>query len=500
MPDRFGHGAIILLCLAGTITTGAAEWFPSGAVPRPGDWLLARHDAANSAVTILDHDPPQAARAWTHQLSRHVFGYRPGMSVWSSAAVGDVGGRAVVAAGSYDHNLYLFDAAEGNLVWRFTTGNGVYSAPLIWKDGEREWIFVASSDRLIYGLDAVLGNRRWSRAVAGYQPTLGGSRLSAPCLGLSKGTPAVFVGYRVWDKSLANSTQSGGLIAVAARSGERLWQVDFLDNSVSDPVFAVFDDHSYVFAASSDGNLRALDADSGKLLWFHRETEPIMGAPLFYQARSGPRVIIGSHFGKLRCLDAHDGREIWSFKTGNWITGAAALYRSGGRDLVAFGSYDRHLYVLEAESGRKVFAHLAAGPVYSSPAVVPLEPEPQILYAAWDNRIYCLSGLDGTQLWTLFTGQPLWDAVAQGDSNWSSPVAARIDGRWMLYHGSYNGVFYAIPLAQAATAVGAHPWTNLRFWVTMFLAMAFSGALAFYLDRRRRGRTAVRVDRKSPRE
>jgi eukaryotic-like serine/threonine-protein kinase len=476
------------MCLALSLPAGAKDWFPESAVPRPGDWPLARHDQANTAATIIDHDPPRVARAWTYPLTKHVFGYRPGMSVWSSAAVGEVGGQAVVAAGSYDHNLYLFDAAHGNLLWRFTTGNGVYSAPLIWKDGKREWIFASSSDRLVYGLDATVGNRLWSRAVAGYQPTLGGSRLSAPCLGLSNKIPAVFVGYWVWDKSLANSTQRGGLIAVAARTGRLLWQADFLDNSVSDPVFAVVDGRARVFAASSDGNLRALDADSGKQLWAHRETEPIMGAPLFYQAPGGPRVIIGSHFGKLRCLDARDGREIWSFKTGNWITGSAALYRSGGRDLLAFGSYDRHLYVLEAASGRKLFGHRAAGPVYSSPAIVSVEPETQIIYAAWDNRIYCVSGMDGTQLWTIYTGQPLWDAVSQGDSNWSSPVVARIDGRWMLYQGSYNGVFYAIPLVQAATAGGVHPWTNLRFWVTMLLALLFSGALAFYFDRRRHRR------------
>jgi WD40 repeat protein len=453
---------------------------------------MSRHDAANTGSSVVTVDPTLSARAWTFHLTRHVRGYRPGMTVWSSAAAGKVHDRAVVAAGSYDHNVYLFDAASGEKIWRFTTGNGVYTAPLIWNDGDTPWLFVASSDRLLYGLDADLGSRRWSHAIAKYESTIGGCRLSSPCLGTVKGEPALFVGHWVWDKSLAHNQQAGGLTAVAARTGKRLWQTGFLDNRVSAPLFARAGDRAYVFVASEDGNLRALDADSGRVLWHHRETEAIMASPLFQDVPDGPRVIIGSHFGKLRSLDAATGREIWSFKTGNWITGTAALVRQGQRDLVVFGSYDQKLYALDALSGERVWSHNAAGPIYSSPAVVPGDPDPVVVYTAWDHQMYGLSARDGTQLWSVFMGEPLWKAIPLGESNWASPIASRINERWMLYFGSYNGVFYAIPLGQAQGAGGSPPWTTWRFWLTMILAMGFTGALAYWLDRKRRSHRASR--------
>jgi len=438
--------------------------------------LLAADAAAGDAT----------ARGWTFGLKRHVYAYRPGMSVWSTAAAGRVDGRAVVAAGSYDNNVYLFDAATGERIWRFTTGNGVYSAPVFWEDGGDQWIFAASSDRAVYGLDSRLGSRRWSRAVAEYSSTLGGSRLSAPCLGEAKGVEAVFVGYWVFDKSLARSTQQGGLVALEARTGKPVWDARFLDNEVSAPVYARIGGRGMVFVASEDGNLRALDADSGELVWSHRETEPIMASPLVHDSPQGERVVIGSHFGKVRSLDARTGKEIWSFQTGNWVTGGAAHYADGERGIIAVGSYNRKLYALDAATGEKIFSQTVAGPIYSTPVVVAAGAEPVIVFSAWDHQMHGLSGRDGTHLWSVFTGNPLWDGVILGESNWASPVAAEIGGFWMLYLGSYNGVFYAIPLSQAAMAGGSQPWTDIRFWITMLLALGFTAWLSLYLTRRYR--------------
>ena len=401
-----------------------------------GDWPLSRHDLQNTAATWIETDPPSVARAWTFSVSRHVWGYQPGMSVWSSAAVGLVAGRAVVAAGSYDRNVYLLDACSGEKIWRFTTGGGVYSAPVIWRGKQHTWIFAAASDRTLYGLDAELGRRLWSHAVEKYRPTVGGARLSSPCVGKVGGQPAVFVGHWVWDKSLKNNLQAGGLTAVDAFSGKRLWRADFLDNRVSAPVFAEISGRGFVFVASEDGNLRALEADTGKLLWFHRETERIM-------------------------------------------------------QMVAVGSYDQRIYGLDVRTGEKVWSHPTAGPVYSSPAIV-ADGEPMVIFSAWDhslhNSLHNVSGRDGTLFWSIFTGPPIWDAVTLGDSNWSSPSAAWINDRWMIYFGSYSGTFYAMPMNQAFQGGPSKPWSNRRFWVTMLLVLVLTAALSVFFTRRRNSR------------
>jgi outer membrane protein assembly factor BamB len=446
-----------------------------------GDWPSGRHDSANTASIRIVTSPQVLPSSWTFESSSHIWGYQPGMSVWSSAAVGLVEGRPVVAVGSYDRNIYLLDACSGKKIWRYTTGAGVYGAPLIWHDKDRQWIFVASSDRLVYGLDAALGSRQWSTQVEDYRPTLGGARLSAPAVGQVKDRPAVFVGHWVWDKSLSNNLQAGGLTALDARSGKKLWRTDFLDNRVSEPIYVDISGRGWIFVASQDGNLRALDADSGRVLWFHRETEMIMGSPAYFDGK----IVIGSHFGKVRCLNAETGAEIWSFKTGNWVTASPAIYRQADKVVVAVGSFDQRMYALDLESGQKIWSSPVAGPIYSSAAIVDKD-EPNIVFSAWDHSLHIASGRHGTLLYSIYTGEPIWDAINQGDSNWSSPVVAKINRRWMIYFGSYNGTFYAMPLDQVAQVGPSMPWSNLSFWIGMLVAMAVSVGFGFYFSKRRR--------------
>ena len=460
----------------------------SGPHSLAGDWPSWRGDQDNRAAAKLSLPAGSKVQSWTFKPARQVWGYEPGMSIWSSPALGSVDGRAVVAVGSYDHNVYLLDAASGQKLWRYTTGGGVYSTPLIWHWEKDIWIFASAADRAVYGLDAKTGARRWSRALTPYLPTTGGSRLSAPSLGRVRGRPALFVGHWVWDKSLAHSTQQGGISALDALDGSLLWTVKLLDNQVSAPIYASIQGQSYVFVASKDGNLHALSADDGKIIWSHTETEAIMGAPLVFSTPAGPRVIIGSHFGKLRCLDAIDGTEIWSFKTGHWITSTATRVTSAGRSLVVFGSYDQRLYALDAHTGEKVWSQVLGGPVHASAAVIERGSDSLIVTAAWDHQLYGVDAGDGSLRWSVYTGAPLWDAIVLGESIWSSPVVAQLDERWMIYHGSVDGVFYGLPLSQAALAGGSPPWGTWRFWLTMLISMAAVAGLALGLTRRARKR------------
>lgn len=463
------------------------------------DWPSSRHDPHNTAATRTFATSRAVPRSWTFEVTRHVWGYQQGMAVWSSPAIGTVDGRAVVAAGSYDSNVYLFDACSGEEIWRFATGAGVYAAPALWRDREGMRVFAASSDRLIYALDAATGGRLWSTAVQDWRPTLGGARLSAPCVGRVHGRPAVFVGHWVWDKSLAHNLQQGGVTAIDARTGRRLWTTALLDNRVGDPLYAETDAGPRVFVSSADGNLRALDAGSGAVLWHHREIEPIMGAParLHDETAALDVVLTGSHFGKLRALDTRSGEQVWEYKTGNWITGAPAVFYDRGIPRVVFGSYDQRIHCIDARDGTRRWTHPTAGPVYSSPAVVPAgedgEDEPVVLAASWDHSLYALSGRDGRLLWNVYTGPPIWDWVSQADSTWSSPAAAWVNDRWMVYFGSYSGVFYGIPINQAAQVGPSRPWSNLRFWLTMALSLLATTALAIWLTRRRR--SARRTER-----
>ncbi|MHB8878496.1 MAG: outer membrane protein assembly factor BamB family protein, partial [Myxococcaceae bacterium] len=186
------------------------------------DWPMSRGDAQNTAAVELE--VKGAPRPWTFDGSGRVFGFEPGMTVWSSPAVAEVGGRALLAVGSYDHSVYGLDASSGELLWKFATGGPVYSAPVIWAEGGRTLVIAASSDRLVYALDAATGRQAWVHAVEDFRPTLGGARLSSPCMGTAAGQDAVFVGRWVWDRSLANPLQQGGVTALSAADGKALWK------------------------------------------------------------------------------------------------------------------------------------------------------------------------------------------------------------------------------------------------------------------------------------
>lgn len=451
------------------------------------DWPQSRRDAQNSASTILEAPASGRPRPWTFEGSGRVWGYEPGMTVWSSPALAVVDGRAVLAIGSYDKNLYVLDAARGELLWKLTTGAGVYAAPALWRDGERTFLFATSSDRLVYALDAASGARAWIYSVEEYRPTLGGAQLEAPCVGEVRAAPAVFVSYWVWDRSLGHNLQRAGVVALGARDGKRLWRTELGDNAMTAPLFARPRGRPVLFVGSSNGSLVALDADDGRVLWRATELDAIRGAPAFVELPDGPRVIMASKFGAVRALDALTGEERWRFKTGDRVTGAPAILSRGGRPRALVGSYDRRLYALDAASGALAWSFAARGGFYSSPALADLPGGPLVLASAWDHGLHALSAETGALVSTTFTGRPLWDVAGLDDSNWSSPVAAQVNGEWMAYLGSYDGSLRAISLEPSRNE-GAALRSNGLFWLSFPLSLAPVAGLALALTRRARAR------------
>jgi hypothetical protein len=66
---------------------------------------------------------------------------------------------------------------------------------------------------------------------------------------------------------------------------------------------------------------------------------------------------------------------------------------------------------------------------------------------------------------------------------------ARIQGSWIVFHGSYDGTLRALPLDERARR--APPVrSNLAFWLSFPIALAPVAALALMLTRRARRRSA----------
>jgi eukaryotic-like serine/threonine-protein kinase len=451
-------------------------------------WSQSRCDATNQAAIELRAEQAQVPHAWSFDGSGRVWGYEPGLTVWSSPALGLAGTEPAVVVGNYDHTLYCLGAATGETLWKFTTGGPIYAAPVFAQDGVRQILVAASNDRLVYAIDPALGRQLWVHAVEDFRPTLGGARLSSPCVGgLGDRDDAVFVPYWIWDRSLANSMQRAGVVALSLAEGRPLWRVDLGDSELTAAIFARVGGQGRLFLGSSGGNLYALAASNGQVLWRKAELDCVRSPPALLQGTQGALLVTGSKFGMVRGLDAETGAERWQFRTGDRITGSPAVL--GGREPRAFiGSYDRKLYAIGALDGRGVWQDAMRGGVYSSPALIPEGGDAMVLSMAWDHMLHANQLSRGTPIFSSFTGRPLWNVGGMDDSNWSSPAAARIRGRWMAFVGSYDGTFRALPL-EADERAAPELRSNVWFWLSFPLFLGPLAGFAILLtrwDRRRR--------------
>jgi outer membrane protein assembly factor BamB len=457
-------------------------------------WSQSRCDAQNQAA--IDLGPGQATlpRAWSFDGSGRVWGYEPGLTTWSSPALGVAGDQPIIVAGNYDHTLYCLNAATGEPLWKFTTGGPIYAAPVFWGDGARQILFAASNDRIVYALDPAQGRQIWVHAVEDFRPTLGGARLASPCVGgAGDKNDAVFVPYWTWDRSLANSMQRSGVVALSADEGRLLWRTDLGDNELTAPIFVRLAGQGRIYLGSSSGNIFALAASDGHVVWKRAELDGVRSPPAFLTTGQGPMLVTGSKFGTVRGLDAVTGDERWQFKTGDRITGSPALL-DGERPRAFVGSYDRKLYAMSVLDGSLLWTNVARGGIYSSPAVIEKSSEPMVLAMAWDHMMHASDLSRGTEIFSAFTGRPLWNVGGMDDSNWASPAAARIHGRWMAFVGSYDGTLRALPL-DAEQRAAPELRSNLGFWLSFPIFLVPFALLARVLTLRERRRQRVLATR-----
>lgn len=450
-------------------------------------WSQSRCDARNQAAIELRSTDTPLPHAWSFDGSGRVWGYEPGLTVWSSPALGLAGAQPAVVVGNYDHTLYCLAAATGEPLWRFTTGGPIYAAPVFARDHARPMVLAASNDRIVYAIDPALGRQIWVHAIEDFRPTLGGARLAAPCVGgVGESDDAVFVPYWIWDRSLAHGMQRAGLVALSLDDGRPLWRADLGDSELTAAIFARGRGGGRLFLGSASGNLYAVDAANGRVLWKRAELDCVRSPPALLDDGERPLLVTASKFGTVRGLDAETGDERWQFRTGDRITGSPAVL-DGGKARVFVGSYDRKLYAIAAREGQGLWQDRMRAAVYSSPALIAGGEEPMVLTAAWDHMLHATDLDTGAALFSAYTGRPLWNVGGMDDSNWSSPAAGRIRGRWMAFVGSYDGTLRALPLDPDARAA-PELRSNLWFWLSFPLFLGPLAGLAILLTRRERRR------------
>jgi len=414
------------------------------------EWPSFRGSPLNDAARSFEVSSDQKPAEWVFEPSPWTRPYRPGTGIWSSPSIGKVGERIILFVGSYDKNLYAINAFTGRELWRYTTGGEIFSTPALATVGGQPLLFFGSAERILYALDAETGSKVWAYQLVDWRYTVGESYASSPVVFTLDGRKVVLFCWWVHDASFAQPIETAEALLLDSADGQRLWQQPFSKSPPSSPCFALIDGSARIFVSARDGNTYCLDGENGQLLWKHTSRGEIVSSPACARHLNPPLVFIGSRYGEMHALDARDGSEVWAFKAGHWIHSSPAVMEMLGESFVVFGSHDQAVYCLNARTGRVRWTFFTKGDVYSSPAVFQDDGKILVAVASGDDYLYVLDASSGNELRRYHPGRFLWGYRVVGDSIWSSPIAARLGGQWMLFAPFYDGQVHAFSLGQTS--------------------------------------------------
>jgi outer membrane protein assembly factor BamB/tRNA A-37 threonylcarbamoyl transferase component Bud32 len=272
------------------------------------------HDGYMYALTVN-----KGAFLWKAYIGSYDFGCAPTVA------------NGVVYMGSFDDNLYAFNATTGAKLWQAPTKGRIGSSPTL----ANGVIYIGSDDGILYAFNASNGRYIWS------VPT-GSVISSSPAFA----NGLVYVG-----------SDDHKLYAINANNGTIRWTFTTGDQVVSSPTVA----NGAVYIGSNDHTFYALDADTGKVLWKVPTGGSIMSSP----AVANGIVYIGSEDHKLHAFDAVNGTPLWMASTGSSIRSSPTV----ANGLVYVGSDDHKLYAINADDGTIRWTFTTGDQVVSSPTV-----------------------------------------------------------------------------------------------------------------------------------
>ncbi len=275
-----------------------------------------------------------------------------------------------VYIGSYDHNLYSLNAADGILKWKFATDGGIVTRPAVYEEN----IFIGSEDKLLYVVSTRTGKIVWtyitegcvrsSPRIAEGHVFFGSDDYRIHAVNLMSGraawrfeaaAPVRSTPYVTQDMVYAGC-EDGNFYCVDFR-GEIKWSYKAKMAVTSSPWVA----DGVVYFASLDGILYALDARSGWVIWRFRMGKGSISSPCLADGV----IFVGSSDGLIYAVDVHTAKEIWRFKTEHQVSGSPAIYK----DALYCGSVDGNLYCLEHRTGRLRWKFTTKGAITGTPLI-----------------------------------------------------------------------------------------------------------------------------------
>lgn len=216
-------------------------------------------------------------------------------------------GMKRLLVGSYDNNIYCFNATDGAELWKYETGSYVNGTPaittLVTTTGTIQVAVAGGCDAKLHVVDLATGKGLRTIETSAYVAA-----------SVAADAGHAYVGH-----------YGNEVIAADLAAGSITW-------TYKDRNFPFFSSPAVtaevVLLGGRDRRIHCLDRATGKPRWVVPARGNVDGSPLI----SGNRALIGSDDGRLYLLDLADGTERWSFEIGDKLSGSPAI--ADGRILV----------------------------------------------------------------------------------------------------------------------------------------------------------------------
>jgi|GEM_PF-6495532 outer membrane protein assembly factor BamB len=310
-----------------------------------------------------------------------------------------------IIVGSTDEDVYSINH-DGSLAWSYEIGSPIFSSPAVGDVGGETWIVIGAGDTSIpYEQDDKLvilnttgqNYSQWKRKIVAtpvledvsndgdYDIIVGGEREGSfddYIEGFTNGWPPI----SIWSFALPTPSD---VISSAA-----VYDVD--DDGIKE-----------VIVGSDNDVLYALNGDDGSSLWNFTAGDRIRSSPALADIDEDGKkeVIFGSDDDKIYAVNSEDGSLLWSYETGGDVRSSPAIADVDGdcKLEVIIGSNDHYLYILNHD-GTLRWRYATGGQIISSPAVADLDGDGilDIAVGSNDNYLYVFNTMGSGSDWPMF--------------------------------------------------------------------------------------------------
>ncbi len=286
--------------------------------PLTGTVVVATRDGYVQAFS------PDGKELWSHQGKGPYLG---------APAAGD--GLVIVAG--IDGKVTAFDAARGEIRWRYALREEFGAQPVVVGDT----VYFATLEGTVLALDAATGAWRWHFR---REPT-------GKFVILGVGQP------RVVDGVLYHGFADGSVVALDAANGAVKWDRKVGRGVYPDISAGIEVSKDRVYAVSYGGQVAALERGSGVPVWESK-------APFAYKAQLDGDVLVVVTTSDVLGFDARTGKQLWTTPLEGSPLADPVIVK--GLILVPNG---RGLLVLDRRSGKKLRFFTRGSGATASPAV-----------------------------------------------------------------------------------------------------------------------------------